>query len=259
LEWSLRVTGPNLFTLHTLRPFSQSVLTLFNYKTIKTMYKQTNPYAQYLGTVLLSLSILACQREQVDTNPGADQKVLSQVAISGSENTKSPSAHIEASEKLQMPASIELPANLPAGNSRVATFFAEGVQKYKAREAAGSNPLRYEWAFVAPQADLYDATNAKVGTHSAGPTWQLSPNDSIYAQQFSPARKAASPDPESIDWLLLMPKTGTTPTGIFSDVAYIQRIATKGGKAPLTPPTRADQTVEVKYKAVYRFTKKNGE
>ena len=221
------------------------------------MYKQTNPYAQYLGTVLLSLSILACQREQVDTNPGMDQSALSQVSISGSENTKSPSAHIEASEKLQMPASIELPANLPAGNSRVATFFAEGVQKYKAREVAGSNPLRYEWAFVAPQADLYDATNAKVGTHSAGPTWQLSPNDSIYAQQFSPPRTASSPDPESIDWLQLMPKTGTTPTGIFSDVAYIQRIATKGGKAPLTPPTRADQTVEVKYRAVYRFTKKN--
>ena len=221
------------------------------------MYKQTKTYAQYLGTVLLSLSILACQREQVDTNPVTDQNVPSQVAISGNENTKSPSAHIEASEKLQMPVSIELPANLPAGNSRVATFFAEGVQKYKAREVAGSNPLRYEWAFVAPQADLYDATNAKVGTHSAGPTWQLSPNDSIYAQHFSPARTAASPDPESIDWLLLMPKTGKAPTGFFADVSYVQRIATKGGKAPLTPPTSLTQTVDVKYKTVYRFTKIN--
>jgi hypothetical protein len=54
-----------------------------------------------------------------------------------------------------------------------------------------------------------------------------------------------------------MPKIGKTPTGIFSDVDYVQRIATKGGKAPLTPPADLFQTVDVKYKAVYRFTKIN--
>jgi hypothetical protein len=52
-------------------------------------------------------------------------------------------------------------------------------------------------------------------------------------------------------------KTGTASTGIFTDVLYIQRIATKGGKAPVTPPAFIDQTIDVKYKAVYRFTKKN--
>ena len=90
-----------------------------------------------------------------------------------------------------------------------------------------------------------------------GLSGQLSPLDSIFGQQFSPARTAPSPDPESIDWLLLMPKVGTIPTGIFADVDYIQRIATKGGKAPLTPPTSLSETVEVKYKTVYRFTKIN--
>ena len=105
--------------------------------------------------------------------------------------------------------------------------------------------------------DLYDITNAEVGTHGAGPFWEISPADSIFAQQFTPARTAPSPDPESIDWLLLMPKVGTTPTGIFADVDYIQRIATKGGKAPLTPPTSLTQTVDVKYKTVYRFTRIN--
>ena len=54
-----------------------------------------------------------------------------------------------------------------------------------------------------------------------------------------------------------MPKAGTTPTGIFADVDYIQRIATKGGKAPLTPPTSLTETVDVKYKTVYRFTRIN--
>jgi hypothetical protein len=54
-----------------------------------------------------------------------------------------------------------------------------------------------------------------------------------------------------------MPKAGTIPTGIFADVDYIQRIATKGGKAPTAPPTTATETVEIKYQAVYRFTKKD--
>jgi hypothetical protein len=229
----------------------------FNSKTTKTMYKQTNPYAKFFGTAVLSLSILACQKEQVDENAAMDQKNATVLSAALSGNTKSPSAQIAASEKLEIPVPIELPANLPEGNTRVATFYAEGVQKYKAREKAGSNPVSYEWVFVAPQADLYDASNAKIGTHSAGPNWQLSPKDSIFAQHFTPAKTAPSPDPESIDWLLLMPKTGTTPTGIFANVSYIQRIATKGGKAPLLPPAGANETVDVKYRAVYRFTKKN--
>jgi len=169
----------------------------------------------------------------------------------------SPAYHISESEKLVIPSAVDLPDNLPGGNTRVATFFAQGVQKYKAQPKAGSNPVTYEWVFVAPQADLYDATNKKAGTHSAGPSWQLSANDSLSGQAFNPAKTAPGSDPNSIDWLLLMPKTGKTPTGIFADVSYIQRIATQGGKAPATVPATANETVDVNYTAIYRFTKKN--
>ncbi len=169
-------------------------------------------------------------------------------------NGNSAAAHIIASEKLTIPAAVALPANLPGGNTRVATYYAEGVQKYKATQK-GDDPAAFAWVFVAPEATLYDITNAKKGTHGAGPFWALSAADSIFGQQFSPARTAPAPDGESIDWLLLKPKSGTTPTGIFAGVAYIQRIATKGGKAPLTPPLSATDTVNVKYKAVYRFSK----
>lgn len=170
---------------------------------------------------------------------------------------QSPAHHIAKSEQLVIPAAINLPDNLPKGNTRVATYYAEGVQKYKAQQKAGS-PGAFEWVFVAPEANLYDATNAKVGTHSAGPTWQLTGvTDSIYGQAFTPAKFAPSPDPSAIDWLLLMPKTGKIATGIFANVSYIQRIATKGGKAPATLPVNAAETVNVKYTAIYRFTKKN--
>ena len=128
--------------------------------------------------------------------------------------------HISESEKLIIPAAIDLPANIPHGNSRVATFYAEGIQKYKSQPKAGSSPVTYEWVFVAPQADLYDATNRKVGTHSAGPTWQLlGTTDSIYGQAFSPAKSAPSPDPSGIDWLQLDPEESAN-RNIFGCILY---------------------------------------
>lgn len=204
----------------------------------------------------MSVIFISCTREAVlKTNETAQQVTSATNSLEASGN--SAAAHIEASENLIIPAAVDIPASLPNGNTRVATYYAVGVQKYKARIKTGSDPIAYEWVFVEPQADLYDINNVKVGNHGAGPFWTTSVLDSIFAQQFSPARTAPSPDPESIDWLLLMPKIGTTPTGIFADVDYVQRIATKGGKAPLTPPTSLTQTVEVKYKTVYRFTKTN--
>jgi len=169
----------------------------------------------------------------------------------------SPARQIAASEKLSIPDAVAVPANSPNGNTRVVTYYAKGFQLYKAKKVEGSDPAIFEWSFVAPKADLYDHSNRKVGNHGAGPFWTISPADSIFGQAFSPARTAPAQDAGSIDWLLLMPKIGKTPTGIFAEVDYIQRIATKGGKAPAQAPANADATAEVPYEAIYRFTKKN--
>ena len=219
-------------------------------------HKPNHLKKQIMIVFVFAIAVIGCNKDVVLKN--SNEELQSASAGSSLEaNGNSPVAHIIATENLTIPAIVSVPENLPNGNTRVATYYAVGVQKYKARIKAGSDPVSYEWVFVAPQADLYDITNAKVGTHGAGPFWSTSPLDSIFGQQFSPARIAPSPDPESIDWLLLMPKIGTTPTGIFADVDYIQRIATKGGKAPLTPPSDINETIDVKYKAVYRFTKIN--
>ena len=192
-----------------------------------------------LTAIVVSAALFSCSKDEGDLSD------------------RPPAYYIAQSEKLEIPAAVDLPYD-PKGHTRVATYFAEGVQKYKAQQKAGSDPVTYEWVFVAPQADLFNIQNAFVGTHTAGPSWQLTGGmDSIFAQHFTPSRTAPSPLPNTIDWLLLMPKVGKTPTGIFADVDYIQRIATEGGKAPSTLPTSADQTAEVKYIAVYRFTKRN--
>jgi hypothetical protein len=194
-------------------------------------------YKMFLIAVAVLFFVAACRRNK-------------------EENTLLPSYLIQQSEKLTIPAVIDLPTNTPNGNARVATYYAEGVQKYKAQLKAGSS-TEYEWVFVAPQADLYDAGNHKVGTHGAGPFWQLSAADSIFAQAYNPAKTAPSADANGVDWLLLMPKTGKVPTGVFNSVNYIQRIDTKGGKAPTAAPHSAGQTADVKYTAIYRFSKKN--
>ena len=215
---------------------------------------------QIIGSVLFVTTLsmfVACKRDAVPHNLSEGRNSSAFNTSSLEANGNSPAAHIAASESLTIPASVSLPENLPNGNSRVATYYAVGVQKYKARIKAGSDPVVYEWVLVAPDASLYDITNTRVGHHGAGPFWTISPQDSIFAQHFIPARTAPAEDPESVDWLLLMPKTGTTPTGIFADVDYIQRIATKGGKAPIIAPTSLTETVDVKYKTVYRFTKIN--
>ena len=161
--------------------------------------------------------------------------------------------HIQESEKLVIPASVDLPANLPEGNKRVATYYAEGVQQYKAVQV-GIDPVNYAWSFVGPKADLIDITNRTVGSHGAGRHWQIFSSNCIFAQAYNPPKIAPSSDVNSIDWLLLMPKIGKPATGIFANVAYIQRIATVGGKAPSVPPTSLSQTADVPYTAIYRFT-----
>lgn len=192
-----------------------------------------------LATVIL-LSTFSCTKENDEA---------------GNTDTTNASAQIIASENLFIPATVTVPPpGINSTNVRVATYYADGVQKYKAGIKAGTINT-YEWVFVSPDAILYDITDAKVGSHGAGPFWQVSVSDSIFAQQFSPVRSIPSPDVQSIDWLLLKPKTGSTATGIFADVDYIQRIATKGGKAPSNLPVNATDTVSVKYTAIYRFTK----
>ena len=207
--------------------------------------KKNNFKKIMLMPALLSMVMLACKKEK-------EALVV---------DTTTPAYKIAQSEKLAIPVEVDLPANLPGGNSRVATYYAEGVQKYKAQIKAGSNPVTYEWIFVAPRADLFDVNNTKIGTHGAGPHWaiphmQAGIVDSIFGQAFSPA-KTAIPDANSIPWLQLMSKPGKEPSGVFTNVAYIQRIASTGGKGPVAAPVSLSHTADVPYTAVYRFTKKN--
>jgi hypothetical protein len=66
-----------------------------------------------------------------------------------------------------------VPDNLkPYANESVAMVVAaKGVQIYECRQVKNQADV-YEWAFVAPEAELFDASGKKVGRNSAGPQWE---------------------------------------------------------------------------------------
>ncbi len=110
---------------------------------------------------------------------------------------------------------------------------AQGVQIYEClakKDQAGG----YEWAFVAPEADLFDARGNKTGKHYAGPHWESTDGSKILG---TVKERANAPTSDAIPWLLLAAKS-VGPDGSFSKVRSIQRVNTAGGVGPCRPGAR---------------------
>jgi hypothetical protein len=138
----------------------------------------------------------------------------------------------------------------PAANESLAMIVpAAGVQIYECR--AGKNAAGYEWVFVAPEAELFDARGKAIGTHGAGPHWQSSDGSRIVGKV---KQRADAPVPGAIPWLLLATES-TGSQGAFSKVSSIQRVNTAGGVAPGAGCTRATvgKSARVGYSADYYF------
>lgn len=145
-----------------------------------------------------------------------------------------------------VPDSLQPPANeTPALETSAA-----GVQIYECG-AVRNQPDRYEWAFKAPEAELYDRSGRRIGRHYAGPTWEADDGSKVVA---AVKARADSPDPSAIPWLLLTARS-TTGNGVFGRTTSIQRLYTEGGVAPTGAcgPAQAGQAARVAYRATYRF------
>ena len=152
---------------------------------------------------------------------------------------------------------LVVPSNLvvPEGNKLIFHAYASGVQIYVVT-VSPTDPNAYVWTFVAPDATLFaDAGyNGAVGIHYLGPTWESNSGSKVVG---SVLQRADAPDPTTaIQWLLLTAVSSEGP-GIFSDVTYIQRVNTTGGRAPATGADAAHlgEQVEVPYTAEYYFYK----
>jgi hypothetical protein len=140
--------------------------------------------------------------------------------------------------------------NVPNDQKLAFALRADGVQIY-ACKAVNKDPARFEWAFIAPEAVLFDEQAHKVGKHYSGPTWEANDGSKVVGEVLA---KDNGPDPAAIPWLLLRGKAHTG-TGIFSQIVSIQRLNTKGGKAPADGCTQAKVGTKVRmpYTADYYF------
>jgi len=127
---------------------------------------------------------------------------------------------------------------------------AKGVQIYECRgkkDQAGA----YDWAFVAPEADLFDTGGKKIGRHYAGPHWESTDGSKIAG---AVKESAVAPQADAIPWLLLATKS-VGSQGSFEKVTSIQRVNTAGGVAPKTGCSQSSvgTSARIPYTADYYF------
>ncbi|MDP9076788.1 MAG: DUF3455 domain-containing protein [Bacteroidota bacterium] len=151
----------------------------------------------------------------------------------------------------EVPDSLKVPGDC----SLIMHANAKGVQVYICTQDP-RDTSHYVWTFLEPRASLYAAIDTRqlIGKHylnpAKKPTWESTDGSTISGAKL---QQADSPDSLAIPWLLLK---GITPggTGKLTPVAFIQRINTKGGKAPATANRQQKgQLLEQPYTAEYLF------
>jgi hypothetical protein len=182
----------------------------------------------------------------------------------------------------------EVPRNLEvqSGNTVYLEGHAVGTQNYicmacpnAITPAARCPASGFAWAFLGPQATLFDAHDERqVITHYNSPnpgeggrerpTWQHSRDTSAVWGNNTVPPAESSTDPafvrqDAIPWLLL-PVASTEPgpkgPGTLTETTFIQRLDTEGGLAPdastCAAPSDAGKKALVPYSADYFFYKK---
>jgi hypothetical protein len=137
----------------------------------------------------------------------------------------------------------------PAHESLTMSIGARGVQIYECRSRKDGSGN--EWAFVGPEADLYDGDGRLVGQHGAGPHWRFEDGSRITGRVKA---RADAPQSQAIPWLLLDARA-RWPQDRFAHVRSIQRVNTVGGTAPAEGchASQLGSALRVPYTAVYHF------
>jgi hypothetical protein len=143
----------------------------------------------------------------------------------------------------------QVPQNLepPAGEQLLLQVHAKGDQIYSCK----ADGAQFSWTLKEPDAQLFDKDGKPFGKHFAGPSWEAADGSRITGKA---AANAPSPDADSIPWLLVK-VVSHSGAGVLVPVTSLQRINTKGGKAPASgcDATHVGQETRVPYSADYVF------
>jgi uncharacterized protein DUF3455 len=143
----------------------------------------------------------------------------------------------------QVPQQLQPPAN----EQLLLQVHAKGDQVYTCKE----DVTQFTWTLKAPDAQLFEKDGKPFGKHFAGPSWEASDGSRVTGKA---AANAPSPDADSIPWLLVN-IVSHEGTGVLTRATTIQRLNTKGGKAPATgcDASHTGQELRVPYSADYLF------
>jgi hypothetical protein len=143
----------------------------------------------------------------------------------------------------------QVPQNLlpPASDQLLLQVHAKGDQVYTCK----ADGAQFSWTLKEPDAQLFDKDGKPFGKHFAGPSWEATDGSRITGKA---AANAPSPDADSIPWLLVK-IVSHSGAGVLVPVTSLQRINTKGGKAPASgcDATHVGQEIRVPYSADYVF------
>ena len=141
---------------------------------------------------------------------------------------------------------------VPSGHRVALETVGVGEITYECRAKAGMAGS-YEWVFVGPQADLNSRSGMRLGTYFGPPaTWKANDGSAFTGAQLAVAPNGAGNIP-----LQLVKANPATGQGAMSGIAYVQRVATRGGVAPAAACDAAAMGRKeiVKYQADYVFWK----
>ncbi|WP_035139620.1 DUF3455 domain-containing protein [Fischerella sp. PCC 9605] len=148
--------------------------------------------------------------------------------------------------------SPDVPNNLqvPQDQNPIFKALAKGSQIYVCK-AKADNPNSFEWTLKGPDAVLLNEQGQKIGKHYLGPSWESNDGSKVIGKVKT---QADAPQASAIPWLLLQVRSHEGD-GIFSQVNWIQRLNTVGGKAPTQGCDRVNANGEVRiaYQADYYF------
>lgn len=152
-------------------------------------------------------------------------------------------ALVPATRAQQIPPQLQPPTN----EQLLVQVHAKGDQIYTCKAEAD----KFAWTLKAPDAQLFDKDGKPFGKHSAGPSWEATDGSRVTGKA---SANVPSPDADSIPWLLVNVVTHEGH-GILSSATTIQRLNTKGGKAPASGCDAAHAGAEVRtpYSADYLF------
>jgi hypothetical protein len=143
----------------------------------------------------------------------------------------------------QLPKELQPPTN----EQLLLQVHAKGDQIYTCK----GDGAQFTWVLKAPEAQLTDKSGQPFGKHFAGPAWEANDGSRVTGKAVA---NAPSPDADSIPWLLVT-AASHSGEGVLAHVTSIQRINTKGGKAPASgcDAAHAGQEERAPYSADYVF------